>query len=515
MNDGRLKYVHAEQAEFPYTIEYEYTESSKMTMFYPRWQIQNYEVAVEKSEFEVIMAKGINVRYSARNTIKEAKVTTEGKSIKYKFEATNLPALIKEPMSPVSDKVLPHVVFAPTLFSLDDYEGNMSDWENLGKFNHELNKGRDILSEEMNSMVKKLIADAETKEEKIKILYDYLQQNMRYVSVQLGIGGWQTFDAKYVEENKYGDCKALTNFMKSMLKAADIEAYAALIKTGTNQLDQDINFSIANFNHVILYVPETEKEGIWLECTSSDLPMGTIGASNENKHALIIKPTNSQLIKTPTSNKDNNVLQSDIKLKLNKLGQANIIVKQKATGRQERIYRYFAFNESDEETQKMMRKKLDLPSFKINTLTFSPSKEKHETSINFDIDVPKYASKGGKRMFVNPNAINQISNVPRTIKDRKLPIENTYGYAYKDVVIFFIPDGYAIESMPKETILIENEFGKYEATFEQKGKTLIYTRIMERKAFSMPKESYETYRDFMKAIAKADKTKIVLVMNQP
>ena len=94
----------------------------------------------------------------------------------------------------------------------------------------------------MKTKVKELVKNAPSQEEKIKVLYHYLQENMRYVSVQLGIGGWQTFDAKYVEENKYGDCKALTNFMKSMLKAADIEAYAALIKNGRNVLDQEIDF---------------------------------------------------------------------------------------------------------------------------------------------------------------------------------------------------------------------------------------------------------------------------------
>jgi len=516
MSYGRVKCAYTEQNDFPYTVEYEYTEVSKNTMFYPRWMIlKNYKVAIEKSEFEVVTAKDIEVRYLIRNSDVQPKTSQEGKYVKHHFEAENLAAIVDEPMSPISEKVLPHVIFAPTLFRLEDYKGDMSSWENLGTFNYNLNKDRDVLSEDMQSKVKELIANARTKEDKIKILYNYLQNNMRYVSIQLGIGGWQTFDAKYVEQNKYGDCKALTNFMKSMLKVADIEAYAALIKNGNNVLDQELDFATSSFNHVILYVPKTEKGDIWLECTSSDLPMGTIGASNENRHALIIKPTGSQLLKTPTSDKSSNVLLSQISLKLDKLGQAKISVNQKATGRQEGIYRYYAINESEKERHKMLRKILELPSFKINDLTLSPSKEQHETLINFDIDVPKYASRGGKRMFVNPNAINQLSNVPRSMKNRKLPVENTYGFSNKDIVTFIIPDGYAIESMPKEAILIESEFGKYEASFEQKGKELIYTRIMERKTFSVSKDAYEDYRDFMKAVSKADKTKIVLVMNQP
>ncbi len=515
-DDSRYKYADVSNPDYPYTIEYEYTKQTQMTMFYPDWYIiKRFEVSVQQSDFEIVTPEDIEVRHRTQNIDVPLSKKTENKLNYYTSSVTNIPAMVDEPVSPSEERIMPCVFFAPNKFAIGDYKGDMSSWEDLGKFSYDLNKDRDVLSEEMAKKVKELITDVSTKEEKIKILYHYLQENMRYVSIQLGIGGWQTFDAKYVERNKYGDCKALTNFMKSMLKSADIEAYAALIRNGDDAYDQSLEFSSSDFNHVILYVPNGDDDGMWLECTSSDLPAGTIGASNENRYALIVKPEGSKLLRTPCSTKDENVLLSNISINLMKDGTANIKANQKAKGHQDNKYRYYALNESDDEIQKVLRNSFSLPSFKIKSYALVPNKEVQETSITLDLEVPKYVSQGGKRMFVSPNPLNQLTYVPREVSDRKLPIENTYAFSDVDVVTIDIPEGYEVESIPQDNLLIDNDFGKYSIKFEQKDNQLIYTRTMERKRFSYPKERYDEYRDFLKEISKADQMKIVLVRNQP
>jgi hypothetical protein len=515
-DEGRYKYADATYTEFPYTVEYEYTRTRSMTMFYPDWNINHdFEISVEKSEYEIITPQEIQVRHKAKNIEVEPLIRNEAGLNYYSFSASNMPALVDEPLSPIRDLVLPCVAFAPNKFGVANYEGDMSSWENLGKFSYELNQGRDELSDEMKTIITGLIEKAETKEEKVKILYRYLQENMRYVSIQLGIGGWQTFDAKYVERNKYGDCKALTNFMKSMLTEIGIESHAALIRNGDDANDQSLDFSTSDFNHVILYVPNVKEKGLWLECTSSDLPAGVIGSSNENRFALLVKPEGSELIRTPSSTKDDNLLISNISMTILKDGTAEIKAEQKATGNQDMMYRYYALNESADDIKKVLQNSFSLPSFKIKNYALKPNKEIPETEIMLDLEVPKYASKGGKRLFISPNPINQLTYVPREIEERRLPIENRYAFSDVDIVTIEIPEGYEVESIPEENLTIENDFGKYTIKFEQKENKLIYTRTMERKLFFFPKERYNDYRDFLKVISKADRMKVVLVSNQP
>ncbi len=76
----------------------------------------------------------------------------------------------------------------------------------------------------LNRKVHELTDHLTDKRQKVFALYDYLQKNTRYISVQLGIGGWQPFPADYVATKRYGDCKALSNFMVALLKEAGIKA---------------------------------------------------------------------------------------------------------------------------------------------------------------------------------------------------------------------------------------------------------------------------------------------------
>jgi hypothetical protein len=112
--------------------------------------------------------------------------------------------------------------------------------------------------------------------DKVRFLYRYLQQNMRYVSVQLGIGGLKPFPAMFVDQKKYGDCKALTNYMGALLRAVNIPSCYAIVNAGTNAKPADPKFPDNVFNHVILCVP-LKNDTTWLECTSNTQPFGQLG----------------------------------------------------------------------------------------------------------------------------------------------------------------------------------------------------------------------------------------------
>ena len=123
---------------------------------------------------------------------------------------------------------------------------------------------------------------------KVAVLYDYLQKNTHYVLVTFGIGGLQPYEASYVARNKYGDCKALSNFMVALLKEAGIKSYPVAIWGGEEEREFVKDFPSHQSNHIICAVP-IEKDTVWLECTTSQfLPAGYLSWFTANRFGLLI-----------------------------------------------------------------------------------------------------------------------------------------------------------------------------------------------------------------------------------
>lgn len=224
------------------------------------------------------------------------------------------------------------LVLAPVKFKLDQYQGEMTDWSELAAWQYELNKGRDVLPEDFKAKVLAMVEGVEEPYEKVKILYSYLQKNFRYVSIQLGIGGWQTMTAADVVNNAYGDCKALTNLMKAMLETVGIASNYTLVRAGSDAKEIELDFPAPQFNHVILQVP-TDGNPIWLECTSNVLPAGFLGEFTRDRHVLVTKEGGGFLTKTPAYNTEGwNLIQSQSKVSIDLQGNATITSNQQLYG---------------------------------------------------------------------------------------------------------------------------------------------------------------------------------------
>ena len=261
--DARAKYVENQYGVLPYTFEIEYEVEYYAIRQYPNWSFQIYGVGVQYSEFTLIMPKNIGLNHHVVNADFKAIVEDKGANKSFYWSMSNLKVIEREPFMPTRRDLLPYLELSPERFGIDKLEGSMKDWASFGKFMAELNAGRDEVSPAMATKIKEMTANCKTNVEKIDTLYRYMQQTMRYVSVQLGIGGWQTFDAKYVEKNKFGDCKALSNFMKSMLKVVGIEGQLVVVSAGDDDFfDPDPAFCLPRFNHMILHIPS---ENMWLD----------------------------------------------------------------------------------------------------------------------------------------------------------------------------------------------------------------------------------------------------------
>lgn len=505
-NDLRLKRIDFTYGSYPYTIEYEYEINHEGIQSYGSWIPQQYKTSIENSIFEFILPENMDFRYKAFNLPQAPNIKNEAGQKKHIWQLQQKVVVSKEANTPDTYQPLPILRTLPNDFEVDGHKGNMETWQSFGLFMHELNKNRDNLSPAMVEKVKTLTAEATTEQEKIEILYKYLQENMRYVSVQLGIGGWQTFDANYVEENKYGDCKALTNFMKGMLKTAGIKAYASLIAAGDQRIEIKEDFTTPYFNHVILHVPSEE---IWLECTSTNNPVNYLGSNTENRPTLLITEQGGVLTNTPAITNNTQIGKTEVKIKGN--GSAVVNCATKLTGKLHETFRYLVHNYSQEEQEKWFTRSQDFPAFEIEKLDLTVDDNKSEAGCDYTLNVNRYATKAGKRLFVPLNLVNQMQRSLPKDENRQQPVEFELGYEDSDEITFKLPYNYKIESLPKGVEKIASPYGTYSVEITKKEDTVIYKRHLKINAVNVPANEYNALRDFYKKIAKLDKTKLVLV----
>lgn len=264
--DDRMKVVRFPVNRYPFTIEYEYEIDYSSILGYPTWNFQgSRNVSVEKSGIQFILPAGMNLRYygrSLKNNIDSALI--DGRKI-YTWQEVNIPAISL--VRSLSTSFMPELYTAPLDFEYAGIKGSMSSWKTFGDWVYSINKDRDKLPEKEINQVNSIVSKCRNDREKIRAIYEYMQSKTRYVSVQIGIGGYQTAEAASVSENGFGDCKALSNYTLALLKAAGIKSFLALVNAGSYQEDINTKFVDVQFNHVILCVP-LQSDTVWLECTN-------------------------------------------------------------------------------------------------------------------------------------------------------------------------------------------------------------------------------------------------------
>lgn len=510
MDDLRMKSFDFYHRAYPYTVEYTYEIKKKMTFFFPSWApVPAEKVSSEYSKIEFVAPENYQFRYKAFNYEHAPEITAEKNKKVSSWQVKNQEALVRKPHSPLFHELVPYVIFAPTDFQINDYTGNMASWNDFGKFIYSLNQGRDVLPVDVQQKVSELLNGVSDTHEKIKRLYHFMQQSTRYISIQLGIGGWQPHTAEFVAKNGYGDCKALTNYMYSLLKFAGIESFYVLIRSGrgANYLTED--FPSNQFNHAILAVP-AQTDTVWLECTDQTLPAGYLSGFTENRPALLIKEDGSKLVRTPVYGMNENLQVRNIEGKINQNGALELTASSRYTGVQQDDIHSMINSLTSEKVKEVLSERFSLATYDVNNFKYK-AEESAVPEINEDLDITVYnfATITGKRMFVVPNIMTRSGN--KYNKDDERKEDFLLGFEYRDIdtVKIEIPEGYEVEYKPAD-INLSTGFTNYASSIKIDGNYIYYYRLIEITAGRYPGSKYKEYTDFSEAVYKADRERVVL-----
>jgi len=505
-SDNRMKYISEPEIDPPYTVVYEYEIHLKSLLFFPVWAaIPDFNVSLQDAELKINDNSNSAYRFLEKNINSEIDEEQNTKIWKLK----NVKATEQEPFNKDLTDYLPIVYIAPNNFELEGYKGNAASWENFGKWIFQLNKDRNTLSEETKNKIIELTKNAKNDREKTQILYEYMQNKTRYVSIQLGIGGWQPFESGETDRNGYGDCKALSFYMQSILNTVGIKSLYTLVYAGKNAREMRNNFPSNQFNHAILCVP-LKSDTVWLECTSQIMPFGYIGSFTDDRDVLLIDEKGGKIAHTKVYKKRENSKICISKVNIDEDGNALANVKTTYSGIQyDNVLKMFELSLEDKERR--LQTKINLSNIKFEDISY----ENHRAVIpsadeNLKFEVKNFAAVTGKRLFLPVTFMNKLEYIPPKIENRKTRIKNKRGFTNSDSIYFSLPDGYKSEFIPPKTEIM-SDFGKYYFEAKLKGNILYCIRKIEFNKFNFPKEKYNELRDFLAKVYETDSQKAVLV----
>ncbi len=510
-NDNRVKSADLSHSIYPYTVVFEYEKEYRfLYMIDGSVIVPNEGISVQHSLYKLIYPPQLAPRYHTINIDSKPRNEMIDGFESLTWEFNNIMPIKFEPLSSRLD-IIPRIMVAPSKFEFDGYVGNMETWDAFGQWINTLNKDRNALPESTKKKIAQLTTGLKTNEEKTRVVYEYMQSKTRYVSIQLGIGGFQPFEASVVDETGYGDCKALSNYMISMLEVAGVKANYALIRAGRDAAKMITEFPSSQFNHAVAFVPNGA-DTIWLECTSQTNPFGYAGTHTGDRTALAITDNGAKIVNTPRYLAEQNVQSRTADVFVQSNGNAQAKVRTTYSGLQyENNALSFVLGNQYDEQRKWIQQNTEIPSFDIKSFSMKNIKNKIPSAIvTSDLQLNRFASVSGKRLFLTPNLMNRSTYVPEKLETRKTKIIRKSAYIDLDTINYSLPEDIYPEFVP-EPVKIKSQFGEYEASYKLDQGKLVYTRKIKMNKGEFPPESYTELIDFYKSMNKADNLKMVFV----
>ena len=507
--DGFLTaYIPA--GNYPFTVSYDYTvQYRKGFAVFPAFApVGTEKTILRHGEYRISLPKDTRIQYCSVS-FAEPEITES----QYKWTLDDYGGYTDEHLMPPSASFLPLVLASPIEFMYGGIPGRQGDWKDLGLWQASLLQGVEDLPPETVRRVAEMTAGCSSDLEKIRVLYGYLREKTRYVSIQFGIGGFRPFPASQVDRTGFGDCKALSNYFRCLLRAAGIESDYAILNTTRAHTFPDYA-SFGQTNHVMVAVPLAETaDTLYIECTNPAVPLGYRHRNVAGHDVILISPEGGTLIQAPAYPDSLRRTERDVAVTLNGDGSAHVELSSRFF--LDQVEPWIAFRTKNTGEQKQMLasglglqpQNLVVRSVRDNFDSYDRRDWCPILEIDYAMDCNNYGRRTGDRLFLPANIFSRKMFVQRG--ERVNPIHTGTGGSFQDRITFTLPAGYAVESVP-DPVQLDDAWCTFSSRVTVDGNRIIVEQCLRLKACDAEKERYADYRSFARALNKACDASIVL-----
>jgi Domain of Unknown Function with PDB structure (DUF3857)/Transglutaminase-like superfamily len=526
ISDTKYKVLHIPASDPGNIVGYEFEIEEHPLFLQDIWSFQETD-PVRESRYSLQLPPGWEFKASWLNH-PEVKPTDAGNNT-WQWTVRDLQGIRKEAFMPPLRGVEGQMIVSFFTSSGGPSLNTNIDWATLGKWYSNLVGERVEASPDIKQQVAKLSAAKNTQLQKMQAIGDFVQHDIRYVAIELGIGGFQPHSAPDVFSHHYGDCKDKATLVRSMLREIGVESFHVVINDSRGSVTGDMP-AHNGFNHVITAIKlpdglidpslvatmQHPKLGrlLFFDPTNDLIPFGQLPGYLQANYGLLVTLEGGELIELPQQPSAMNSIQRTGKLTLDPTGTLKGEVKELRLGERASSERWrLRTVTKDVDRIKPIEDLLSgsLGNFHITHATLLNVQQTDQPfGFNYSFESQNYAKNAGDLLLVRPRVIgNKSLGFLETKEPRKFAIELEEPTRDTDTFEITIPPGYAVDDVPPP-VDVDYGFASYHSKTEVKGNVVGYTRTFEVKELSVPVSKADDLKKFYRIIAGDERNTVVL-----
>lgn len=526
ISDVKYRIIHIPAPEIGNIVGYDYEVEEQPFFLQHTWYFQQTE-PVRDSHYSLELPSGWEYKASWLNHA-EVKPAEGGGNV-WQWSVSEIKGVREEPEMPPSSGVVGQMIVSFFPPGGASQKNELANWRDMGKWYLNLVEGRLDSSPQIKQEVATLSASKIAMLGKMQILAEFVQHDIRYVAIELGIGGLQPHAATNVFSNRYGDCKDKATLMRSMLREIGVESFYVVINTERGAVTREAP-AHNGFNHVITAIKLPEgvtdpsliaivqhpKLGkvLFFDPTDEMTPFGQIRGPLQANYGLLVTPEGGELLPLPQQPSNMNSIERTAKLTLDPTGTLKGQVKEVRMGDRATSQRWqLRLATKDADRIKPIESLLasSLSSFRITQATvINMQRTDQPFGFDYSFESDRYAKNAGNLLLLRPRVVgSKSSGILETKEPRKFPVEFEGPVRDTDSFEITIPTGYEVDDLPPP-VDSEYSFASYHSRTEAKGNVIHYTRTFEVKELSVPVEKAEELKKFYRIVASDERNTAVL-----
>ncbi len=482
--------------------------------FLPSFYFQR-GIPVLKAEFSITVCPDVEIDWKLINMDeKKLSFTTQkdkSNNITYTWTMHDIEKLVKESDAPDARYYTPHILtWIKSYKTGGKNETVLGSTQELYTWYHSLVKDANKEdSEELKKITDSLKAGSASDLETVRKVFYWVQDNIKYIAIEDGMGGFVPRSARAVCEKRYGDCKDMSSIIQKMLEYAGIPSYLTWIGS------RDIPYAYSEVatpsvdNHMICTYIHGNRY-YFLDATGQYTPFGMPTAFIQGKEALIGIDSNTFIVhKVPLLPADESRITDSVNIQI---AQNKILGKGKSSlSGYAKINSTYTLSTRSGEWSKVLRDFYNKGNnkFLIDSLEIKNLYNRDQPlSIEYTFNIDDYIKHAGNELYINMH-LSKLWQTSSIKKDRKYPMDLENTQQDINIVTLEIPNGYSLRYIP-DNISFANEGYGFDIAYRKVKNGIEMTRTIYTNTLLLKTDSFESWNSMIKELNKAYSEVVVL-----